>query len=78
MKPSAAWAPFWFCVALSIITLTLGISMSGEMGWAVAFLCFLPMCFFFVANQTSQMQRELNNLRQRITEFEQAERTNGI
>jgi len=39
--------------------------------WAISFLCFLPMCFFFVAAATSSLQREVRELRKRLADLEQ-------
>ena len=37
--------------------------------WAIPFLCFLPMCFFFVAAATSGLQREVRELREQLAKL---------
>jgi hypothetical protein len=44
--------------------------MSLTSSWAIPFLCFLPMCFFFVAAVTSNMQREIRELRKQVTDLQ--------
>ena len=60
---------------LSLITIVMNLWLSFSNGsnvggWAVVFLCFLPMCFFFVGAATSQMQREVLELRRQVAEMQ--------
>lgn len=66
----AHWAPAAFCAFISLMALSLEIR-SDSSGWKIVFLCFLPMCFFFVANVTTSLHRELRELRKRLAELEQ-------
>jgi NADH:ubiquinone oxidoreductase subunit 6 (subunit J) len=59
------WIPMGFCAVLALISLPLVISFKNT-GWAIPFLCFLPMCFFFVAAVTSNLQREVRDLREQV------------
>jgi len=71
MKSSLAhWIPAVFCGFLSLIALFASIRPNVEW-WRPAFFAFLPMCFFFVGSATSQMHRELRDLRQRLANLEQ-------
>jgi len=69
------WAAVVFCAMLCAITLIasivgVAIGNSSFPGSLIAFLCFLPMCFFFASTQIVQMQREMQELRQRIAMIE--------
>ena len=64
------WIPAIFCAFLSLLALSMQIG-SDSGAWKPAFYCFLPMCFFFVGGVTSQMQLEIRELRQRLSELEQ-------
>jgi len=63
-----------FCAALSLICLVSYIGTSWINGtessgnWVIPFLCFLPMCFYFVGLSMMQMQREIGELRKQLTE----------
>jgi len=62
------WIPAVYCAFLSLIAL------SGSVGsdtgwWRPAFFAFLPMCFYFGGAVTSQMQRELRELRMQLAEL---------
>jgi MFS family permease len=66
-----AWVPMGFCTGLSIITIVAMIWMmaansTSEGGWAIVFLCNLPLCFMFVGFMTSHLQREIRELREQI------------
>ena len=70
------WVPMGFCAALVLITVVTMIWMmatggpnSGG-GWALAFLCNLPLCFMFVGFMTAHLQREVRELRQQIAELQ--------
>ncbi len=69
------WLPFGFCAFLSLITvlgnLWLSIANGADAGgWAMAFLCFLPMAFFFAGSATSQLQGEIIELRKQFAELQ--------
>lgn len=64
------WIPAVFCAFLSVIALSMQIG-SDSWAWKPAFFCFLPMCFFFVGAATSQMQREIRELRKQLTELQE-------
>jgi uncharacterized membrane protein len=60
-----------FSAVLSLIAIVVIISLTalhgpGTDGWSVAFLAFLPMCFYFMGLATSQTQIELQELRQQV------------
>jgi hypothetical protein len=64
------WLPMAFCVALAFICLTAVLSRSPS-AWIIPFLCFLPMCFFFVAAVTSNLQREIRELREQVAKLQE-------
>jgi hypothetical protein len=68
------WAPFWFCTFLCLLTLVGGLTklfMTGNGGAEpIAFLGFLPMCFYFVGLQMARLQAENERLQARIFELE--------
>lgn len=60
-----------FSAVLSLIAIVVIISLTalngfGSDGWAIAFLAFLPMCFYFMGLATAQTQTELQELRQQV------------
>lgn len=60
-----------FSAALSLIAIVTMVSLTAlngpsSDGWAIAFLAFLPMCFYFMGLATAQTQRELQELRQQL------------
>ncbi len=72
----APWIPAGFCAALSFITILQSlwaavVNRGDSGGWAVAFLCFLPMCFFFVGVAMTEMRREISELRKQVAELQQ-------
>jgi len=71
MKTITHWIPAAFCAFISLIALVASVGSPDAGWWRPAFFAFLPMCFFFVGTATTQMQRELRALRQRLTELEQ-------
>jgi hypothetical protein len=71
MKTISHWIPAAFCAFLSLIALVASVRSPDPAWWRPAFFAFLPMCFFFVGTTTTQMHRELRDLRQRLTELEQ-------
>jgi len=66
------WIPMGFCACLALISLPTQIFFSsGSSGaWVIPFLCFLPMCFFFVAAVTSNLQREVRDLREQVAKLQ--------
>jgi hypothetical protein len=71
----APWLGAVFCAALSLITivsnLVLTVVNGGDTGgWAIVFLSFLPMCFYFAAIGTSHMQREIRDLKAQLAQLE--------
>lgn len=64
------WLPMAFCASLSFICVSGFISRSSS-SWIIPFLCFLPMCFFFVAAVTSNLQREIRELREQVAKLQE-------
>jgi hypothetical protein len=62
------WIPAAFCAFLSLLAL-FGSTVSESKWWQPAFFAFLPMCFFFVGAATSQMQREIRDLRKQVLQL---------
>jgi hypothetical protein len=75
MKNIGHWIPAGFCAFLSLLALSMQIG-SESWTWKPAFYCFLPMCFFFVGMATSQMHREIRDLRKKLEEFQAKQRSN--
>jgi hypothetical protein len=71
MKTITHWIPAVFCAFLSLIALVGSVGSSDSGWWRQSFFAFLPMCFFFVGSATTQMHRELRDLRRRLIELEQ-------
>ena len=71
MKTITHWIPAAFCAFLSLIALFAFVRSPDAGWWRPAFFAFLPMCFFFVGSATAQMDRELRDLRKRLTDLEQ-------
>jgi len=63
------WLPMGFCAALSLICVIAFIGFPTA--WVIPFLCFLPMCFFFVAAVTSNLQREVRELREQVAKLQE-------
>ncbi|MGA3008399.1 MAG: hypothetical protein ABSE59_10975 [Opitutaceae bacterium] len=65
------WIPVAFCAALSLISASaFSQSTSGTAG-VISFVCFLPMCFVFVAMTTARLQREIRDLREQLSKLQQ-------
>jgi hypothetical protein len=64
------WLPMAFCLSLSFICLA-GVLSRSASSWNIVFLCFLPMCFFFVAAVTSNLQREVRELREQVAKLQE-------
>ena len=67
------WIPMAFCACLAVISLPTQVYVSSRSSgaWAIPFLCFLPMCFFFVAAVTSNLQREVRDLRDQVAKLQE-------
>jgi hypothetical protein len=63
------WMPAAFCAFISLIAI-FGSVASDAGWWRPTFFAFLPMCFFFVGAATSQMQREIRELRNQFAEMQ--------
>ncbi len=57
-----------FCSSLSLICVTAFIASPGP--GVVPFGCFLPLCFMFVATVTTNLQREVRELREQLAELQ--------
>lgn len=64
------WTPTVFSVLLSFICLASFFSRPSS-PWTIPFLCFLPLCFFFAATVTSNLQREICELREQVAKLEE-------
>ena len=64
------WLPIAFCVGLSFICLA-GVLSRSPSSWIIPFLCFLPMCFFFVAAVTSHLQRQVVELQEQVAKLQE-------
>jgi hypothetical protein len=63
------WIPAVFCTFISLMALSA--SVASDAGWwRPVFFAFLPMCFIFVGFATSQMQREIGELRKHLAEMQ--------
>lgn len=73
-RKAAPWIAAGFCATLCIITISANLTLSvvnhtDVGGWAIVFLCFLPMCFFFVGSVVSDMQAQIRDLRKQIEDL---------
>ena len=71
----APWLPMIFSAVLSLITLIAIVASastpgSHSWGWAIPFLCFLPMCFLFVGAAVAQSRKEILDLRAQVAELQ--------
>jgi TRAP-type C4-dicarboxylate transport system permease small subunit len=71
----APWVAAAFCAVLSLITILQNlwltvVNRTETGGWAVVFLCFLPVCFCFVGMAISESQREIRELKQQLAELQ--------
>lgn len=67
------WIAAIFCAILSLITIVGDLAtrfLTGMPGGAnMVFLCFIPMCFFFVGAFLTELRKENEELRQKIQEL---------
>jgi hypothetical protein len=63
------WLPMANCVGLSFVCV-IGYLSRSPASWIIPFLCFLPMCFLFVAAVTSNLQQEVRELREQVTKLQ--------
>jgi len=78
-RATLPWIATAFCAALSLLTICQNlwlsvVNHSDYGGWAIGFLCFLPICFYWVGVAMSKMQREISELRKQVAELQ---RDNG-
>jgi hypothetical protein len=59
------WKSVGFAVCLSAITLG---AWWRELGTLTAFLCFLPICFYFNAEEVAKLRKQVNELQRRLDE----------
>jgi hypothetical protein len=64
MNKISIWVSFLFCTAISYLALFT--SLIPGSWWHIPFLSFLPMTFFFIANNTYRMSRDLEALQKRV------------
>ena len=74
-QAAAPWLPMIFSAVLSLITLialvaSASIPGSGSGGWEIPFVCFLPMCFFFVGAALTHTRKEILDLRAQVAELQ--------
>ena len=68
MKGPSRWIPTAFCVFLCVFAVVAWARSNAPSIWEPIFFSFLPICFVFVAINNSQMQREIDQLRQQVSE----------
>lgn len=60
------WLGFGFCSFLSLITLP-AVALSREVpSGLIAFLCFLPMCFFYNTTSIILLRKQIDELQSRL------------
>lgn len=62
------WTAAVFCACLSGIVMP-GIIASSS-AWQPAFVCFLPMCFFFVGAMLAHLQTQIRDLKKHVAELQ--------
>ncbi len=75
-RKGAQWVAAGMCAILSLLTISMNLILSvvnrtNVGGWAIVFLCFLPMCFFFVGAAATDMQTQIHELRQQFKILEE-------
>ncbi|MEO7934509.1 MAG: hypothetical protein ABIT76_15275 [Chthoniobacterales bacterium] len=71
MKQIIHWIPAAFCAFLSLMPLLASSTIPDSGWWRPAFYAFLPMCFVFGGTVSSQLQREIRDLRAQVAELQQ-------
>lgn len=66
---SIIWIPLIFSACICFIAL--GTVMVGC--HPIAFYCFLPMCFYFVAVAMGEMKKKINNLESAVNDLKNKE-----
>jgi hypothetical protein len=64
------WLPFGYCIALSAIALVTHIATGNSDAWIPAFLCFLPMTFWFAVLSEKKTREHLEALEARLDRME--------
>jgi hypothetical protein len=64
------WTPAAFCAFICLNALFIAPSSGNVEWWKPVFFSFLPMCFFFVGSATSQMQKEIQELRKQVADLQ--------
>ena len=64
------WTPAAFCAFICLNALFIAPSTGNVEWWKPVFFSFLPMCFFFVGSATSQMQKEIQELREQVADLQ--------
>ena len=70
MQTIGHWTPAAFCAFICLYVLFLAPKDVNVEWWKPIFFAFLPMCFFFTAMATSQMQKEIRELRKQVTDLQ--------
>ena len=71
------WVPAAFCAFLCVMAL-FGVARTGNAGWwEPAFFAFLPMCFFGVGTVTTDMRRQIQELKTQLAAVQTGERVNS-
>ena len=65
-KKLGNWLPLIYSAVLSVISVVASASSPSGTAGITAFVCFLPMCFFFAALNTARLEREILDLRNQI------------
>ena len=64
------WIPAAFCAFICLNALFFAPTSPGVEWWKPVFFSFLPMCFYFVVAEISQMQKEIRELRKQVTDLQ--------
>ena len=64
------WTPAVFCAFICLNALFIAPSTGNVEWWKPVFFSFLPMCFFLVGLATSQMQKEIRELRKQVADLQ--------
>jgi hypothetical protein len=64
------WVPAAACAFICLEVLFFSPKDVSVEWWKPVFFSFLPMCFFFVGSATSQMQKEIQELRKQVADLQ--------